>query len=271
VESLRLLETLDFDQILTGNGRVGSKADVARLRAYFEDLAAGVRKGFAVGQSVEQLTATLMLPQHSSLPGFVAGRPRHIAEVFAAQPKQRFELYGTGHVFGLQASSCGQYCSVGGAALGATVGFNYQFGRTRLGAEMAVMRPVTQTVQENSRFDPLDSHISTTQRVEQATTFLGGYVLVDRDLRIIAEGGISLMQFAVGRTTLLPFERLLFLEENSTTAAVTLGTQVLAPVTRRLGVVIPVRIYYLSPAPYYAGNMTFTAGVGLSFRLNAKG
>ena len=273
-ESLRLLETLDFDQIVTGNGRVGSKADVAQLRAYFEDLASGVKRGFAGGQSVEQLTATLMLPQHANLPGFVTGRPRHIAEVFATQPKQRADLYGAVHLFALQANTaCMPYCSVSGAALGSTVGFNYQIGRARFAAELAASRPLTHTLQGDVRlrFDPLESRQYTLQRVDQATTFLGGFVLVDRDVRITAEGGLSMMRITVGTTILEPFTSLNFLEETTTATAVTFGTQVLAPVTKRFGVVMPVRFYYFSPAPYNTGKLTFTGGVGLSVSLNSKG
>ena len=270
VASLRLLESLDFDQILAGDGRVGSKADLSRLRAYFEDLLAGVKAGFKEGQSVDAVVDALRLPQHVTLPGVLAGRPRHIAEVFAAQPKQRFDLYGAGNLFALQPRNCvSTDCSpIGGTTSGVTVGFGYQFGRAQFGAEVALLNPMTETRPEDLRFF-LPPH--TMQRSDQSTSFLGGLVIVDSNIRITAEAGFSLLRTKVTRTTFNGSAGVYVLENRATDGALAFGTQLRAPITNRVGIVVPVRFYYSSPAPSTTSNLSVTAGVGAFVNLDSKG
>ena len=174
VSSLRLLESLAFDQVLTGDGRVGTKADLSRLRAYFEDLAAGVKAGFKKGQSVDAVVDTVTLTQHITFPGVLVGRPRHIAEVFAALPKQRFDLYGAGSIFALQGRSCISVdcSSIGGTTPGVTVGVGYQFGRTQFGAEIGLLNPMTEAGRPTSDF--ISRHTRCSDRIRRHP-FLAGW------------------------------------------------------------------------------------------------
>ena len=123
IASLRLLESLDFDLLLTSDGSTGSKADIARLREYFEDLSIGVKAGFDKGQSADEVAATLSLDNHATLAGFPVRRARHIAEVYSATPKLRVDLYTAANLVAPQAgTSCWSGCEeIGGWSLGPTV------------------------------------------------------------------------------------------------------------------------------------------------------
>ena len=58
-QQIRTAEALDFDIILPGHGRVGTKAELTEAREYFDDLRAQVLSGLQQGKSVDQLVSEL--------------------------------------------------------------------------------------------------------------------------------------------------------------------------------------------------------------------
>jgi hypothetical protein len=109
------------------------------------------------------------------------------------------------------------------------------------------------------------------QRSDQSTSFLGGLVIVDSNIRITAEAGFSLLRTKVTRTTFNGSACVYVLENRATDGALAFGTQLRAPITNRVGIVVPVRFYYSSPAPSTTSNLSVTAGVGAFVNLDSKG
>ena len=79
IEAIRAVEALDFDTVVPGHGDVGTKADVAAYRQYFEDLVAAVSEGIAAGRTVEQLQASNILERYRDWANYDPGRNQHIA------------------------------------------------------------------------------------------------------------------------------------------------------------------------------------------------
>ena len=58
-QQIRMAEALNFDLIVPGHGRVGTKAELVEAREYFDELRAQVLSGLRQGKSVNQLVAEL--------------------------------------------------------------------------------------------------------------------------------------------------------------------------------------------------------------------
>lgn len=83
VASLRAVEALDFDTLLPGHGRQGTKAEVTANRQFLEDLAAGVQLGLLEGRSLDELKKSLTLDAYAKWPNFAAtGRSANIEAAF---------------------------------------------------------------------------------------------------------------------------------------------------------------------------------------------
>jgi glyoxylase-like metal-dependent hydrolase (beta-lactamase superfamily II) len=54
IDSLRKVETLEFDILAPGHGALGGKTDVANFRLYLEDLRAQVLAAIRAGKSLEE-------------------------------------------------------------------------------------------------------------------------------------------------------------------------------------------------------------------------
>ncbi len=82
IASIKAIETLDFDVVLPGHGRPGTKADVVANREFLEDVAAAVSKGIADGKSLDELKQTVTLDKYKDWPGFATGRVAHIEAAY---------------------------------------------------------------------------------------------------------------------------------------------------------------------------------------------
>ena len=66
IEQIKVLETLDFDILLPGHSKTGTKADATDARVYLEDLRAKVQAGIDAGQSDEEIIASVKMPDYAS-------------------------------------------------------------------------------------------------------------------------------------------------------------------------------------------------------------
>ena len=66
IEQIKVLETLDFDILLPGHSKTGSRADATEARVYLEDLRAKVQAGIHAGQSDEEIIASVKMPDYAS-------------------------------------------------------------------------------------------------------------------------------------------------------------------------------------------------------------
>lgn len=64
MESLKHVETMDFDILVPGHGSLGNKADVRAFRGYMEDLYAAVLEQARAGKSLEEMQQTIRLDKY---------------------------------------------------------------------------------------------------------------------------------------------------------------------------------------------------------------
>src|SRR6185503_15430032 len=67
VDTLRQIEQIEFDTLLSGAGEMHTVADLVAVREYAEAVVNGVKGGLKVGSAVEQLQASLDLQHFSQL------------------------------------------------------------------------------------------------------------------------------------------------------------------------------------------------------------
>jgi glyoxylase-like metal-dependent hydrolase (beta-lactamase superfamily II) len=82
IASIRIVEALDFDTILPGHGRPGTKADVSANREFLEDVSAAVSKGIAEGKSLDELKKTETLEKYAKWSNFATARANHIEQAY---------------------------------------------------------------------------------------------------------------------------------------------------------------------------------------------
>ncbi|MBI4264044.1 MAG: MBL fold metallo-hydrolase [Acidobacteria bacterium] len=70
IASIRALEALDFDIVVTSHWAAGTKADVIRFREYLEDLSTQVQAGIKAGRSLEEIQKTVNLQKYSNFVGY---------------------------------------------------------------------------------------------------------------------------------------------------------------------------------------------------------
>jgi glyoxylase-like metal-dependent hydrolase (beta-lactamase superfamily II) len=83
IASLKAVEALDFDVILPGHGRQGTKAEVAENRKFLEDVGGAVRQGILEGRDLDELKKTVTLDAYSKWPNFATGRTNHIEQAYS--------------------------------------------------------------------------------------------------------------------------------------------------------------------------------------------
>jgi glyoxylase-like metal-dependent hydrolase (beta-lactamase superfamily II) len=64
MESLKHVETMDFDILVPGHGSLGNKADVRAFRGYMEDLYAAVLEQARAGKSLEEMQQSIRLDKY---------------------------------------------------------------------------------------------------------------------------------------------------------------------------------------------------------------
>lgn len=80
--ALAVLEALDFDILAPGHADMGTKADLAAYRGYFETLRAAVAAGIVEGRSVEELQRSIRLDSYSGWLRYDSRRESNIAEAY---------------------------------------------------------------------------------------------------------------------------------------------------------------------------------------------
>lgn len=88
IRSYRTVEALDFDTVAGGHGAMFPKAAVTATRRYFEDLQAAVSAGMAEGKSLQELKATLELPEYRDWANYERLREMNIEAAY-----RNLELY----------------------------------------------------------------------------------------------------------------------------------------------------------------------------------
>jgi len=84
VDSIRAVEAMDFDILVPGHGPVGTKADAAEHRRYFEELIAAVGDGMKAGKSLETLKQEISLPHYATWGAYTDWLALNVEGVYTA-------------------------------------------------------------------------------------------------------------------------------------------------------------------------------------------
>ena len=85
IDSIKAVEAMDFDILVPGHGPVGTKADAADHRQYFEDLVAAVQDGMKAGKSLDALKQDISLPRYESWGAYNDWLPLNIEGIYNAR------------------------------------------------------------------------------------------------------------------------------------------------------------------------------------------
>ena len=66
IDSLRVVEAMDFDVLAPGHGPLGTKANVVMFREYLQDLRAEVTRHAREGKSVDEIKQLVTLPKYAA-------------------------------------------------------------------------------------------------------------------------------------------------------------------------------------------------------------
>lgn len=82
IDSIKAVETIDFETFAPGHGIIGTKQDVTDHRQYIEDLVTAVAKGIKEDKSVEALQKTITLDKYKTWNQYNAWRAENIAGMY---------------------------------------------------------------------------------------------------------------------------------------------------------------------------------------------
>jgi glyoxylase-like metal-dependent hydrolase (beta-lactamase superfamily II) len=84
IDQIRAVEALDFDVLVPGHARTGTKADATETRAYLEELRAKVQAELDAGKTAEEIIATVKMPDYADWANYEQWLPMNVEGVIAA-------------------------------------------------------------------------------------------------------------------------------------------------------------------------------------------
>ena len=87
INSIKALEALDFDIVVSSHWAAGTKADVTRFREYLEDLQSQVQAGIKAGRSLEEIQKSVNLSKYSNFAGYPDQVPAIVQSAFNSLTK----------------------------------------------------------------------------------------------------------------------------------------------------------------------------------------
>ena len=91
IDSLRQVESLEFDTLVPGHGKIGRKEHVQRFRGYLEDLRAAVQEQVKKGASVEEAKKAVQLPKYEQWQRYADWFPENVEGMYRYLSQQRKE------------------------------------------------------------------------------------------------------------------------------------------------------------------------------------
>jgi histidinol dehydrogenase len=82
LNSIRLVEMLDFDVVAPAHGAVGDKSDIAAYRHYLQELRDAVAAGIAAGRSVEELQESVLMESYRGWVQYENWRPLNVVGMY---------------------------------------------------------------------------------------------------------------------------------------------------------------------------------------------
>lgn len=89
IDSLKQVEQLDFEILVPGHGKVGTKEHVQRFRGYLEDLRVAVLEQVQKGASLEETKKTVQLPKYEQWQRYADWFPENVEGMYRYLSEQR--------------------------------------------------------------------------------------------------------------------------------------------------------------------------------------
>ncbi|MBT8423659.1 MAG: MBL fold metallo-hydrolase [Boseongicola sp.] len=84
IDQIKVVESLDFDILLPGHAKTGTKADATEAREYLEALRARVQAEIDAGKSDEEIIASLQMPEYTDWANYEDWLPLNVEGVLSA-------------------------------------------------------------------------------------------------------------------------------------------------------------------------------------------
>jgi cyclase len=270
IESLREVERLPVDAVISERGEMQTLSDVALVRQYVVAMVKGVREGFGAGHTVDRVQSDLQLERFNQLQAFEARRRANIAETYGRLRTITLGFTASGQFVHLQRGV--PYCAgaaiptielscqdVGGATFGATAAASVMVGRVGGAFELGgtgLVAGKDQLFHELPRsYEYRDAIVAYMFRYQTMAPERAGVVLTAGMARVTATKRIASLEYPPS-----DFE--------TTELAPVYGADFVAPIGA-LKFVIPVRVMRTPTELYYGIGSTspkwsIRAGIGIS-------
>ena len=84
IEQIKAVEALDFEVLLPGHAKTGTKADATETREYLEELKAKVQSEIDAGKSAEEIIASVKMPDYADWANYDDWLPLNVQGVLSA-------------------------------------------------------------------------------------------------------------------------------------------------------------------------------------------
>jgi glyoxylase-like metal-dependent hydrolase (beta-lactamase superfamily II) len=82
IESLKKVESMDFDVLAPGHGPLGRKGNVSQFREYMQDLKNAVVQAIREGKSLDEMKQSIKLPKYAQWSGYMESFPLNIEGMY---------------------------------------------------------------------------------------------------------------------------------------------------------------------------------------------
>lgn len=89
IDSLRQVEGLEFDTLVPGHGKIGTREHVRMFRGYLQDLRAAVKEQVQKGVSIEEAKKNVQLPKYEQWARYADWFPENIEGMYRYLSEQR--------------------------------------------------------------------------------------------------------------------------------------------------------------------------------------
>jgi hypothetical protein len=267
-----LVEGLEFDSLLTGEGTEGTRADVSLFGDYLVGLIAGVRVGF--GDGADALKRQLTLDRFAGLSGYDSRRESNIEETYGSFSPVVTSLHATMQLdmVKVQPGTCAGYypsCQSTSSApfLGIATGVSVAIGRITLGGDIGGDRVISRRVRAGGSF--VEPYEEVFQHREFVVSGLLGYNLVPHgNTTATIEVGPSIVFASSATTIFTPSQVDSWGGLKHRTVGFTVGIRITRPLTQRVSVVVPVRVTNADRGSSEVAHTNFVAAAGFLFNLS---
>jgi glyoxylase-like metal-dependent hydrolase (beta-lactamase superfamily II) len=271
VEWARVTSSLDFDVLISGDGSTSTRAEIAALNGYFNDLVASAMAGYELGFSVDELkNVTTLLTKYSG-PRY-ALRDAHVEQLFHNVGTIVSDIYAAGFMgYAVRDNFCSpslDECTLPENRLPSTA-LGLRVSGRRIGAAMEM-----RTEQQSTYFVRYRFTETTSAHRETRLSFMGRVNLSTRNrsrLALVAGPTFSLgntKSVSFRREGVVPYAGPTESEWTEVAFGLTYGAETGLALGDRASLIVPVRMTVLKRERDAAlGSVDIYAGVGVTLKL----